>query len=303
MRADISPPISFDPAAHLVARTLLPAPANVAARRLAGGYQNDVFRVQGHGIDWVVKLFRPQTELTLFPNDAAAEARALAQLGVAGLAPRFVDFAVTASGPVLVYEFYAGPTWHGGEVASVAAMLARLHKLPARGFRAVAQTPQAIIDDGRRFLEALDDTESRQLLCALLPAPIDLPAAPPSLIHTDAGPGNIVLGADGLRLIDWQCPALGDPGEDIAAFLSPAFQILYGCAPLEAAQRDAFLHAYEDEVVTDRFRRLEPFFAWRMAAYCAWRAVQYGPARPQAAAGYRLALEALVGQLRERSWT
>ena len=39
-----------------------------------------------------------------------------------------------------------------------------------------------------------------------------------------------------MRLIDWQCPALGDPAEDIACFLSPAMQVIYGAGPLDAAR-------------------------------------------------------------------
>ena len=34
-------------------------------------------------------------------------------------------------------------------------------------------------------------------------------------------------------MIDWQCPAAGDPCEDIYSFLSPAFQILSGRAAIE----------------------------------------------------------------------
>jgi thiamine kinase len=41
----------------------------------------------------------------------------------------------------------------------------------------------------------------------------------PVLLHTDVVPGNLILGDKGLQLIDWQCPAIGDPIVDIMMFL------------------------------------------------------------------------------------
>lgn len=297
MRKEID---AFDPAAFLRTNGLLPAGASIRIQRLAGGYQNEVFRALGEGVDWVVKRFRPQSDLTLFPNDAAAEARALQMLGAAGLAPCFVHFAErTDAGPVLVYEFYAGAIWLGGDVASIAAMLARLHALPADGFRLAPTAPLTILDEGGRFVAVLTDPVRKQDLAALRPAPVAMPsAARLSLIHTDTGPGNIVSGKEGLRLIDWQCPALGDAAEDIAAFLSPAFQILYDCQPLDAVRREDFLRAYGDAAVVDRFLTLEPFFNWRMAAYCAMRVEQYRTPRPDASAAYQRAYDALAVLLR-----
>ena len=79
-----------------------------------------------------------------------------------------------------------------------------------------------------------------------------------------------------LTLIDWQCPRLGDPAEDLALFLSPAMQLLYRGAPLGLAEQDAFLAAYPDPQVTARLRALLPWFHWRMAAYCLWKAERGG---------------------------
>ena len=66
------------------------------------------------------------------------------------------------------------------------------------------------------------------------------------LVHRDAGPGNLIDTGDRLLLIDWQAPGAGDPVEDLAAFLSPAFQILYGREPLTDDEEGAFLDAYPD---------------------------------------------------------
>lgn len=123
------------------------------------------------------------------------------------------------------------------------------------------------------------------------PAP-DTPAVPPGgpavPIHRDPVPGNVIVGADGLRLIDWQCPALGDPAEDLAVFLSPAMQQLYRGAPLAEDEVRAFLNAYPDHAVVARWSALRPWFGRRMAAYCLWQAAR-GAADYGHAAGLELA--------------
>ena len=50
------------------------------------------------------------------------------------------------------------------------------------------------------------------------------PVGHPCLIHGDTVPNNFIQSVDALVLIDWQCPALGDPVLDLAIFLSPAMQ-------------------------------------------------------------------------------
>ena len=122
-------------------------------------------------------------------------------------------------------------------------------------------------------------------------------AARRALIHTDAGTGNVIVGPDGPRLIDWQCPALGDPAEDLFAFLSPAFQVLYGHEPLTAAERAECLEAYGDREVLARLTALEPALAWRFAAYCAMRRVDLARADPDGSARYARALALSLDQL------
>ena len=92
-----------------------------------------------------------------------------------------------------------------------------------------------------------------------------------SLIHTDIG-GNLVGEGSGLRLIDWQCPAIGDICEDIYSFLSPAFQILGERAPLTDAQVRDFWDTLARPDLEERYALLRPAYAWRFAGYCAWRA-------------------------------
>src|SRR6185369_14568367 len=103
--------------------------------------------------------------------------------------------------------------------------------------------------------------------------------------------------AEGLKVIDWQCPAAGDSAEDLAAFLSPAFQILYGCTPLAESEEAEMLEAYDDAPTIERLRLLRPFYDWRMAAYCAMRQVQFATTRPDASERYRLSVNALLERL------
>ena len=71
----------MDVFAFLVAKGLLSATADMAVSRLKGGYWNDVFRVQGEGVDWVAKVFRVGWAETLYPIMPDAEAKALEVLG------------------------------------------------------------------------------------------------------------------------------------------------------------------------------------------------------------------------------
>jgi hypothetical protein len=293
---------AFDPVRLVTERTNCVASA-ITCKPLTGGYLNQVFRLTGPFGDWVVKCFKESREITLFPNMARAEARALAVLGPLGIAPRLIDFLDDPDhGLVLIYTFHPGEVWpgslreaHASSLSSVATLLRRQHQLTVDGFREVPVTPADILAQGDQFLV---DPDRRQELRRLRPAVVDCPVLLcRSLLHTDVGPGNLITGPQGLRLIDWQCPALGDPAEDLCAFLSPAFQILYDRPPLTLAQRKTFLAAYDDRRVIERLQILEPFFHWRMAAYCHMRRQQYATTRPAAAAAYDLALGALLKEL------
>ncbi len=289
---------SFDPLLFLQ-RHGLNTESGVRAEPLAGGYLNTVFRVHGVNIDWVVKRFAPSAALTLFPNLPQAEYLALERLSKLGAAPQPVGyFDQDSMAPVLVYEFYAGTPWDGG-MAEVAALLRRMAQAGTDGFRTVPTQPAAILAQGDGFLP-ICPAAIQARFAALRPALIDLPEARLGVLHTDFGPGNLISGSRGLRAIDWQCPAVGDPAEDVAAFLSPAFQILYGRAPLSEADEADFLSAYGDADGIARLHFLRPYFDWRMGAYCAMRAEQLAQERPTAAARYRAATQALLVRLEAR---
>lgn len=246
-----------DPVLRAALLAVAPAWADAPWLPLTGGRTNRLWRVG----DLVLKRHDPAAASPLFPNIAADEARALHLFAPHGLAPR-----LRAAGPDwVIYDHLAGAVW-SGDPAPVARMLGRLHRLPLPepAFRAVPNGSAALLQQARSIAAGLD----------LPPPPADpaIPPAEPALLHGDAVAGNVIVTPDGPRLIDWQCPATGDPAEDIAAFLSPAMMWLYSGQILTASDRAAFLDAYPDPAVVDRFLALEPLFRWRMAAHCAWRA-------------------------------
>src|SRR5689334_19962660 len=131
----------FDPIAFLVEQGLL-RDQNVTAKALTGGYLNQVYRVRGDGVDWVVKRFMPETELALFLNFPADEAEGVKRASVFGLAPKPIGF-VDGDDTVLVYEFCVGEVWQDG-VGDVARLMRRLREVDAGGFRHVPMSPADI---------------------------------------------------------------------------------------------------------------------------------------------------------------
>ncbi|MFN6977053.1 MAG: aminoglycoside phosphotransferase family protein [Gemmobacter sp.] len=255
-------------AAFLTARDMACAPD--AVRALAGGYWNAVFRADAAAGALVVKAYVRVMPGTLFPNLPAAEAAALVRLRGLGVAPDPVGF--WPGDGVLVYRYVPGSPWDG-DVAGVAALLRRKAAVDPAGFRAVPVTAGGMLAMGARLLADCAPGDAAARLVQLRPEARAAPAPDRlSLIHTDIGAGNLIGRGDGLRLIDWQCPAAGDAAEDAASFLSPAFQILNHRPPLAAAERADFLAALDDPALARRLAALEPAHAWRMAAYCLRRA-------------------------------
>jgi hypothetical protein len=236
---------------------ILPALRGKAWRPLTGGRTNRLWRVG----DTVVKAYDPAAASPLFPNEPLAEARALAHLAPLGLGPALIG----AAESWVAYRFTEGVPWRS-DPAPVARLLHRLHAAPSPGFRSIPSGSGAILAQTRGIL--------RDCKGGIGPAPTDPgipPTVQPRLLHGDAVPGNIIDGPGGLTLIDWQCPASGDPAEDLATFLSPAMQWLYRGKVLSDGERSAFLASYPDPAVIARYLSLAPLFRWRMAAHCLWK--------------------------------
>lgn len=260
-----------DLVALLAQRHAMPAPAGWVA--LPGGQTNRSWRVQVDGGSWVVKLFARQDDNPLFPNSASDEARMLRLLAPCGLAPRLIDAVETPQGTCLIYDHADGVPWHDDPTLAARA-LALLHRQEVPdGLRRLEGGSEHLNAQTERIIACLSEAQQKRLL-ALRPAGSVLPARALALLHGDPVPGNMIVNGSQITLIDWQCPGVGDPAEDLAIFLSPAMQQIYRGKPLSKAEKAAFLDAYGDPNIRKRISALAPWHHWRMAAYCAWKAAQ-----------------------------
>lgn len=226
---------------------------------LSGGRVNHVWRMG----DRVAKLFRAGAATPLFPNDPDVEWAALRALAGTGIAPAPLMRITIEPGPVLIYRHIVGPS-AVARAGDVARILGRLHRITAPQSMPRGATGPNILATGAAMIDAGDPLHLHR------PAP---PPDPPwqGFIHRDPVPTNIIAAGQATRLIDFQCPALGDPAEDLAHYLSPAMQILYGDGPLSGAEIARFLAAYPDPAITAHYRRAAPALHWRMACYCQWQ--------------------------------
>ena len=233
-------------------------------QKLKGGYLNTVWRVDAPDQRLVAKEFAEPMTGTLFPNLPEDEAEALRRLAGLEVAPDLVGFWPDAS--LLVYAFAEGDMWDG-DLQGVAQLLLRKEVADPTGFRTVPLFASEIIAEGDTLFDCCVSPPD-----ATPPPSVEVP--PPkklSLIHTDIGV-NLIGARSNLRLIDWQCPAIGDICEDIYSFLSPAFQVLGERAPLVEAEIRDFWRALARPDLEARYDLLRPAYAWRFAGYCAWRA-------------------------------
>ncbi len=253
-------------------------------REMGGGRANRVWRTEAAGRGVIVKHVREHRASSLFPNEAAVEAGVLAHLGPAGLAPKLLASWRGEAGPVLVMAAVPGKPLSRGEraIKAAAATLSRLwRQKPLPDLRRRTGGSEEILAEAHGFLAAwarVAPAEGlRRIALERLAPPGSLPPSPRlAFLHGDPVPANMIASprrgsSRGVVLIDWQCAAAGDPVEDVALFLSPAMQRLYGDGPLSRAEEARFLAALPEDV-SRRYGRAAPFHAFRMAAYCGWRA-------------------------------
>src|SRR6056297_4022455 len=293
--ADDLPPETLPPA--LVAAGIVPPDASWTA--LEGGRTNRLWRVsRPSGGLVVVKLYRQAAPNPLFPNDPAVELRLLRHLSGHGIAPHPLYFGKTPAGPCLVYAHLAGAAWTRGAYMA-ASVLKRLHAIaPPPGLR---NAPDGSLALGEQTAAILARCESHAAHAArsLMPRH-EVPAlGRATLLHGDPVAANMVVGETGARLIDWQCPAIGDPCEDIALFLSPAMQMAYRGAPLTPADVTTFLKAYDAPDILSRYTRLAPWYHARSYAYAVWQATHGEATAIHRANAEKAALEISLDRLGE----
>ncbi|MCX8502830.1 MAG: phosphotransferase [Beijerinckiaceae bacterium] len=263
-------PSQFDithAADFLTARGLGDGPYQI--KKLAGGYWNDVLKVSNPSGTYVVKCYRAVLKDSLFPNLPDAEAAALQRLSGLNVAPEPLAF--WPDDGILVYGYVEGEGWQD-DLIGMANLLRRKEAADPHGFRVVPITAEGILTEGDALFARCTMDKLYSAFQRGRPSPLATPTPERlSLIHTDIGATNLIGHGEDLRLVDWQCPAMGDLAEDVYSFLSPAFQILNLCQPLSEAARRQFFDALDMPRVKQRYHTLEQSFAYRMAGYCCLR--------------------------------
>jgi hypothetical protein len=280
---------------------------------LTGGFWNQVYRLRSKesaSIDWVVKQFVRAPPNPMFPILPTAEYAALRFLQDHECAPKPVALvADSPAGSLLVYEYVHGTSWNG-DLQAAAILLAKVQSIPIDAFATSAfrklptQAPELLhhADEMlQRHQSALSDSVGD--LRPQVATRGALQNHRNVLVHTDCGPGNTVSSPDGLRLIDWQCPGIGDGLQDVVTFLSPAMQVLYGYPVLTDVQEQQFLdfyfsalasHSMDTQEARDRLQTIRSSHHYRFAAYCAMRVQDTATSDQKTSRLYSAALQAEI---------
>jgi thiamine kinase-like enzyme len=235
-----------------------------------GGKTNKVWRIIGDK-DLICKLYVETKTNPLFNNTPEAEYACLIWLDGSNIAPKPYNYLKTPFGDVLLYYYIKGHIWYNN-VDTVVELLTRIreHKYP-KGLRVLSNLPSNIKQTGLDIINKLNSYHKDKLI-KICPD-VSISDIEPVLLHTDVVPGNLILGDRGLRLIDWQCPAIGDPILDIMMFLSPGMHEIYGSGKLSMKDHEVFLMNLTPKL-RSRYIILGPLYHWRLAAYCFWKAEQ-----------------------------
>ena len=235
-----------------------------------GGQTNKVWRLIGEE-DLICKLYLETGNNPLFKNTPEEEYRCLLWLEGSNIAPKPYKFLKTPFGEVLIYNYIKGQIW-SHNVDSVSELLTRIRKhIYPKGLRVLSNLPSDIKQIGLEIINELNSYHKNKLI-KICPD-VSIPDIEPVLLHTDVVPGNLILADEGLRLIDWQCPAIGDPIVDIMMFLSPGMHEIYGSRKLSMKEHETFLMNLTSKL-RNRYNILATLYHWRLAAYCFWKAEQ-----------------------------
>ncbi|MDB9696515.1 aminoglycoside phosphotransferase family protein [Amylibacter sp.] len=235
-----------------------------------GGRTNKVWRLEGE-TDLICKLYLETKTNPLFNNTPEAEYRCLLWLDGSDIAPKPYKYLKTPFGAVLMYFYIKGETW-SHNVDTVSELLTRIRKYQyPKGLRILSNFPSDIKQTGLEIINKLNRYYQNELI-NICPD-VSISDIEPVFLHTDVVPGNLILGDNGLRLIDWQCPAIGDPIIDIMMFLSPGMHEIYGSGKLSMKDHHTFLMNLTPQL-RSRYNILGPLYHWRLAAYCFWKAEQ-----------------------------
>jgi thiamine kinase-like enzyme len=227
-----------------IARSYVPGAGALSIERLGSGLVNESYRAVRAGRCYSLRIPAPQGEdLGL---DRVWECRVLARAAAAGIAP-VIERCEPLEG-VLVARWVDGLSWtreqvrEPANIRAVALLARRIHGLripeaprrmspaswiafyrealerrdSAAGDAAAADTAavdSAAVYKGRRSWPELEGG-----LAARSAALAALPGAPAVLCHSDLHVANLVAGAGGLTLLDWEYAHVSEPLWDLAGW-------------------------------------------------------------------------------------
>lgn len=253
---------------ELVSRSIILP--DCAIKPLTGGHTNNLWQAESRDGPVVVKSYSGEGSNPLFANSPGNEAHLLRHLQATGLAPALVETFQHAQAGVLIYSLVRGRTWQSNP-AIVASAFERLHSAPL--LVSLPHAPDGSAQLAKQTFEILSACKrpEKSQIASLKPQTPVASSGRMHLLHGDPVPGNLIAHRDGITFIDWQCPQIGDPVNDLALFLSPAMQLVYRNAALTTEEKTSFFSAFKDTSLKTRFAALAPWYHWRMAAYCLWR--------------------------------
>jgi len=166
----------------------------------------------------VLKLLRPGFPAALIQQEQAITA-AICQAGIA--APKIYELLEVDGRPGIVYERIDGPSLLGTmqrsplRLRAHAALLARLHA----SVHAHVYSPAPEGAPRQKAILAQQIQSAEVLPAAMRKAVLDLLGGLPggdTLCHNDFHPLNVLMGAKGPVIIDWESASLGNPCADVA---------------------------------------------------------------------------------------
>jgi len=244
-------------AAYVVERGIFGSAVELDVQELSGGISAAVFAARGEGKRVVVKQaverFRVADEWLVPPERAVTEAQALELMArlAPGSVPRLLDsdpeaFALVMEEAPTDWRPWKALLLEGTADPSVAA---RLGELLAVLHSADADLGSAESFEAQRVDPYLRTIQRRhRALADRIAAYIDrLVATQQCLVHGDYSPKNVLVGDDGLWVIDWEVVHRGDPVFDLAFFLNHLLlKTIHGPQAREGYEAcgRAFLDAY-----------------------------------------------------------
>jgi thiamine kinase len=182
-------------------------------RQLSSGLSNYSLLAKGEQ-DYVIRI--DGLNPALIGLSRQTEWRTLQLASAAGLAPcpRYYNPELGA----LVYDYLAADTPSGEDIASIAALLRKIHQLPAVHFRLdlaerLLRYEKHIEHRGRAPHPVL--LSCREPVLALIDE-LNTRNTAPVLCHNDLLQANRVWSAGSLRAIDWEYCAMGSPWFELA---------------------------------------------------------------------------------------